>query len=385
MRLVEFVLRQATRLVLLWLALLRLPMHSLGFSVFLSGGGILRTVTVVDLWRDGKCAFNTRRKNAFIDFKMSGKINHLRNRIKSVNNTKKITEAMRLVSAAKVRRAQDMVVKTRPFTEKLHTIFDALISQLGVEDIWLPLLDVRKVEKVLLVGISGDRGLCGGYNSYVIRKTEARAKELMEKGVKVEIMTIGKKITQYFNQRRNVYSLYSTFDCPHEPQANQAQHISSELLNMFINKETDAVEFIYTSFKSLISSEPRFRTVLPLSLTDISNENDELFSLTTKSGDFAVKREVVPKPEVEKISEELVFEQDPLQLLNALLPLYLDGQILHMLQESVASELSSRMRAMQGASSNASDLSKRFNKIYNRERQAGITQELSEIVAGSST
>ncbi len=81
----------------------RLPMYSLGFSVFLSGGCILRTVTVVDLWRDGKCAFNTRRKNVFIDFKMSGKINHLRNRIKSVNNTKKITEAMRLVSAAKVK------------------------------------------------------------------------------------------------------------------------------------------------------------------------------------------------------------------------------------------------------------------------------------------
>lgn len=124
---------------------------------------------------------------------MDGKANAIRDRITSVKNTKKITMAMKLVAAAKVRRAQDAVLATRPFSETLQSVFGGLVNRLGTEAMDLPLLTEREVKKVTLVSITGDRGLCGGYNSFLIKKTEARYAELKAAGVAVDLILIGKK------------------------------------------------------------------------------------------------------------------------------------------------------------------------------------------------
>lgn len=306
-----------------------------------------------------------------------------RQRIVTVDNTKKITTAMRLVAAAKVRRAQDAVIKTRPFSETLQGIFGALINQLGKEDVNLPLLTSREVKNVLLVGLSGDRGLCGAYNSYAIKKTETRAKELMAQGYNVEFVTIGKKISQYFRRRNDTYNVKRAFDCGQAPNAAEASAIAQELLADYLSGEVDSVEIVYTRFVSLITSEPSIRTLLPLSIRGIEDETDEIFQLTSEGGKFKVEREEVPAAEPTELSQDLIFEQDPIQILNSILPLYLDGQILRMLQESVASELAARMASMGAASDNAADLSKRLSLTYNRARQASVTQELLEIVAGA--
>merc|ERR1712157_633582 len=123
---------------------------------------------------------------------MDGKANAIRDRIKTVKNTKKITEAMRLVAAAKVRRAQDAVLATRPFSETLQSVFGGLISRLGGEAIDLPLLTQREVKKVTLCVVTGDRGLCGGYNSFMIKKAEARLNELKAQGIDVDLILVGK-------------------------------------------------------------------------------------------------------------------------------------------------------------------------------------------------
>merc|ERR1719410_2594647 len=130
-----------------------------------------------------------------------GKANAIRDRIKTVNNTKKITEAMKLVAAAKVRRAQDAVLATRPFSETLQSVFGGLIQRLGGEAATLPLLTQRDVKKVTLVVICGDRGLCGGYNNYIIKKTENRFAELKEAGISADMVLVGKKGISYFTRR----------------------------------------------------------------------------------------------------------------------------------------------------------------------------------------
>ena len=306
-----------------------------------------------------------------------------RTRITTVKNTQKITTAMQLVAAAKVRRAQDAVVRTRPFSETLQSIFGALIAQLGKEDVNLPLLNTREVKNVLIVGLSGDRGLCGAYNSYAIKKTEARGKELAAQGYNVEFVTIGKKISQYFARREELYTVKRAFDMGQAPNAAEASAIAQELLSDYLSGEVDSVEIIYTRFVSLISSEPSIRTLLPLSIRGIEDETDEIFQLTSEGGKFKVEREEVPSTEVADLPQDLIFEQDPIQILNSILPLYLDGQILRMLQESVAAELAARMASMGAASDNAGELSKKLSLQYNRARQASVTQELLEIVAGA--
>lgn len=313
---------------------------------------------------------------------MGGGSKELRNRIDSVTNTKKITEAMRLVAAAKVRRAQTAVLATRPFSETLQSVFSGLIDRLGNEAVELPLLQSRDVKKVTLVTMAGDRGLCGGYNSFVIKKTEARIKELESQGIDVELFCIGKKSGGYFRKRPT--PLIADQDITQAPSAETASEISEQLLAAFLSGETDCVEVIYTQFISLIASTPSIRTMLPLSPSGIADEGDEIFQLTTKDGEFTVEKESIPAAESKTFPQDMIFEQDPLQILNAILPLYINGQILRMMQESVASELAARMQAMQSASDNAKELQTDLTRAYNRARQAAVTQEILEICGGAA-
>jgi len=313
---------------------------------------------------------------------MDGKANAIRDRISSVNNTKKITSAMKLVAAAKVRRAQDAVIATRPFSETLQSVFGGLVERMGGDTADIPLLTQREVKKVTICCITGDRGLCGGYNSFMIKKAEARFKELKNAGVEVDMVLVGKKGISYF-QNRN-YPIRKTFECSQNPDSKQALAISEELLNTYLAGETDAVELLYTKFVSLIASTPAVRTLVPFSASEISSKGDEVFQLTSSGGDFDVERTELEAAEPQEFPNDMIFEQDPTQIVNSILPLYLNGQILRTLQESVASELAARMQAMQAASDNAKSLAKDLSMQYNRARQAAVTQEILEIVSGAS-
>ena len=305
----------------------------------------------------------------------------IRDRIKSVKNTRKITEAMRLVAAAKVRRAQEQVTATRPFADRLAQVLYGLQNRLQFEDVDLALLKQREVQTVGLVVVSGDRGLCGAYNTNVIRRAENRAKELQKEGVNYKFILIGRKSLQYFQRREQPISA-NYLGLEQIPTAPEATMIADELLNLFLAEEVDRIELVYTKFVSLISSRPVIQTLLPMTPQGLEPQDDEIFRLTTRGGDFEVTREKVTAP-TRTFPRDMIFEQDPVQILDALLPLYLNNQLLRALQESAASELAARMTAMNNASDNASELVGKLTLTYNKARQAALTQEILEVVGGA--
>lgn len=305
----------------------------------------------------------------------------IRDRIQSVKNTKKITEAMRLVAAAKVRRAQEQVTNTRPFADRLAQVLYGLQSRLKFEDVDLPLLRQRTIGSVGILVVSGDRGLCGAYNGNVVRRAEQRAKELQAEGVGVKMIVVGRKANQYF--RRRGYDIVATYDGLEQiPSASEASQIADELLSLFLSETVDRVELVYTKFVSLISSRPVTQTLLPLDPQGLEAADDEIFRLTTRGGQFQVERDKVNLPTT-PLPRDTIFEQDPVQILNALLPLYLNNQLLRALQESAASELAARMTAMSNASENAKALIGSLTLTYNKARQAAITQEILEVCGGA--
>ena len=305
----------------------------------------------------------------------------IRDRIQSVKNTKKITEAMRLVAAARVRRAQQQVIATRPFADRLAQVLYNLQGRLQFEDVDLPLLNQREVRSVGLLVVSGDRGLCGAYNTNVIRRAEARAKELKAEGLDYKYVLIGRKANQYF-QRRSQPIDASYTGLEQIPTAAEASRIADELLSLFLSESVDRIELVYTKFVSLVSSRPVVQTLLPLDAQGLETADDEIFRLTTRGGEFEVERQKVSTT-MRSFPRDMLFEQDPVQILDALLPLYLNNQLLRALQESAASELAARMTAMNNASDNASDLIGTLSLSYNKARQAAITQEILEVVAGA--
>jgi F-type H+-transporting ATPase subunit gamma len=307
----------------------------------------------------------------------------IRDRISSVKNTRKITEAMRLVAAAKVRRAQEQVLRSRPFADRLARVLQNLESRLAFENTDSPLLATREVRKITLLSVTGDRGLCGGYNSQVIKKTELRFAELKRQGYEVDLVLLGRKAITYFTNRS--YPIQATFTGLEQvPTAADANKVASEILADFLSGATDRVEIIYTKFINLVSSSPVSQTLLPLDPQDIAAPDDELFRLVTKEGRLTVETVEVANTQT-ALPSDFVFEQGPEKLLNALLPLYLNNQLLRALQEAAASELANRMTAMNNASDNAKALAKTLTLDYNKARQAAITQEILEVVAGSGT
>ena len=313
-------------------------------------------------------------------------LKEIRDLIVSVKNTRKITEAMRLVAAAKVRRAQDQVLKSRPFADKLARVLQNIQTRMQFESSDSPLLSNRNIKTISLVCITADRGLCGGYNTNVIKKVETRYSELVNKGFSTNLILVGKKAIGYFQNRKDKYVIKSTFkELEQVPTSKDSEGITSEVLAEFLSESSDRVEIIYTKFITLVSCAPVVQTLLPLDPQGIAEENDEIFRLTTKNSQLRVEKSNVAKAESDKLSSDMVFEQSPDQLLDSLLPLYLQNQILRALQESAASELACRMTAMNNASDNAKELANNLNLTYNKARQAAITQEILEVVGGSAT
>jgi len=313
-------------------------------------------------------------------------LKEIRDRIVSVKNTRKITEAMRLVAAAKVRRAQDQVLKSRPFADKLARVLQNIQTRMQFESSDSPLLSKRDVKSISLVCITADRGLCGGYNTNIIKKVETRYSELVNQGFSTNLILVGKKAIGYFQNRKDKYVIKSTFkELEQVPTSKDSEGITSEVLAEFLSQSSDRVEIIYTKFITLVSCAPVVQTLLPLDPQGIAEENDEIFRLTTKNSQLRVEKSNIEKSEGDKLPSDMVFEQSPDQLLDSLLPLYLQNQILRALQESAASELACRMTAMNNASDNAKELANNLNLTYNKARQAAITQEILEVVGGSAT
>ena len=311
-------------------------------------------------------------------------LKEIRDRISSVKNTRKITEAMRLVAAAKVRRAQEQVLRSRPFADRLARILENLQSRIRFEDVDAALLETRTVETITLVSVTGDRGLCGGYNANIIKKTEQRCAELKAQGYGIDLVLIGRKAITYFHNRADQYKIRATFTGLEQvPNASEASSIANEILAEFVGGDTDRVEIIYTKFINLVNSKPVVQTLLPLDPQGIASQDDEIFRLTTREGQLRVEKDKAVNAEP-PIASDLVFDQSPDQLLNALLPLYLQNQLLRSLQEAAASELASRMTAMNNASDNAKALAKTLTLDYNKARQAAITQEILEVVGGAA-
>lgn len=248
------------------------------------------------------------------------------------------------------------------------------------------------MKKIALVILTGDRGLCGGFNNMILKKAAERMVQLQKIGVDYTVISVGKKGKSYFRRRPDI-QIDRFLDTGYTPTTKDAQAIADELFSLFVSEDVDKVELLYTRFVSLIKSNPVIHTLLPLSpqgeVYDMNGNcvdavDDEIFRLTTKEGRFSVERDILPT-DTPKLNALMLFEQEPVQILDALLPLYLNSQILGALQESIASELAARMNAMNSASDNASTLMKDLMLSYNRQRQAKITGEILEIVAGSTS
>lgn len=317
-------------------------------------------------------------------------LRELRERIETVKNTKKFTEAMKLVAAAKVRRAQEAVINGRPFAESLVEMLYCINEQCQMDDVEVPLTAVRPVKRVALIVVTGDRGLCGGFNNAILKKAEVRMAELRNLGLECSLISVGKKGNAYFRRRPNV-NVDRFVEGESFPTSKEAQVIADDVFSLFLTEEVDKVELLYTKFVSLIKSDPVVHTLLPLSAKgeargvngkSVDVGDDEFFRLTTKGGKLAVERDHITLRK-DAILPNYQFEQDPAHILDALMPLYLNSQILRALQESYASELASRMNAMTNATDNADELKKSLSMTYNRQRQAKITGEILEIVAGS--
>jgi F-type H+-transporting ATPase subunit gamma len=287
----------------------------------------------------------------------------IRRRIKSVKNTQQLTKAMKMMSAARLRRAQDRVIAARPYAKTLAETLGSVVQRLapagGDEAPLHPLLvsrDEKDVKNVLVVVVTGDRGLAGAFNTNVNRASFNLVRDLKAKGLGVKLVTLGRKGTDFWKRRGGDIvdqrpGLFSSFSY------ETAAEIARDLAQRFVSGEIDAVTVLYNEFKSVISQIVRTKKLLPVEIA--AEKKDE------GGVDF-------------------LYEPSPDVILARLLPRYLEFQVYQVLLESNAAENAARMTAMDGASKNAGDMIDSLTLTYNRARQARITKELIEIVSGAA-
>lgn len=291
-------------------------------------------------------------------------LQHTRRRIGSVKNTQKITKAMKLVSAAKLRRAQERILAARPYADQMA----ALQAQLSRRMASTPhsLMQRRQGSKVELVVVSADRGLCGSFNAQIFRQTIELAGRLEAEGQTVTLTTIGKKARDFFKRRRwpITKSWLQLFD---RLQFDQANAIAQELIGLFTGGERAEVRLLFTEFRSVVSQRVTGQMLLPVSAQSPQSPQSDNESTTT--------------PDAQ--SGGYLYEPEEDQLLDELLPRAVAVQLFRALLESAASEQGARMMAMDSASRNAGQMIGRLTLIYNKTRQAAITKELMDIVGGA--
>jgi len=282
----------------------------------------------------------------------------IRRRIKSVKNTEQITKAMKMVSAAKLKRAQDRVINARPFADKMNQVLSELAAQ-TTDDFHHPLLDKRGDERYLVVLVTADKGLCGAFNANLIKAAQVFVKE--NPGKQIEWMTVGRKGRDFFRRRGNIVSEYIGLTGKGRVEFEEALEVANDIIKRFTEDEAlDKVFLIFAEFKSVLTQRVVTEQLLPISKTTETEETSQ-----TAKRDY-------------------IYEQPPAEVFRRLLPRLIDTQIFRALLESIASEQGARMTAMDAASKNAGELISTLTLNMNRVRQAAITREIIEIVSGAA-
>lgn len=287
----------------------------------------------------------------------------LRDRITSVKATQKITKAMQMVAAAKLRKAQEAVEAARPYSSQMAKIISTIAGGLSAQELPALLRVADNPQRYLIIVATAERGLCGGFNTQIARLARIKIESLLAAGKQVSIVTIGKKGADIL--RREFSSLIIEHISLREVkkiQYKQSDDIATNILNHVNNHAFDSCLFIYSQFKSVIQQVPKILSLLPLDLNDIAVNSEESTSQASVN-----------------------FEYEPAQeeLLEALARHNVSTQIFAALLENVAGEMGAKMSAMDNATRNAGDMINRLSITYNRQRQARITTELIEIIAGA--
>ncbi len=286
---------------------------------------------------------------------MSGNLRDMRRKIASIKSTQKITNTMKLVAAAKFRRAQNDILLLRPYAYKMHEMASSLALRANPE--LHPLLAKKEEKRVLLVTVTSDRGLCGAFNVNILSKAEAFCQEKGTQGKEVVVITVGRKARDHF-KRRPEYRVERTFvdfflkRVEYSDAAMLAELVTAE----FVSGKYDAVYVVYNEFKSAIRQEVRLERLLPIEPMEVREE---------------------------EVVVDFIYEPSPQEILDELLPLHFKTQMYRVFLESYASEQGARMTAMDNATKNAEDLIKSLTLQYNKARQASITKEILEVVAGA--
>jgi F-type H+-transporting ATPase subunit gamma len=291
----------------------------------------------------------------------------IRKRISSVKGMRKITRAMKMVAGARLSRAQQRITAMRPYAQHASEVLTEAVTALGPDPTAErhPLLAHRPERQVLALVITGDRGLCGAFNGNISKRAEAFWKAKVAEGVGVRLVTVGRRGRDYLRRRSAPVS--ESFEGVWEDLGfDQARRIARSVLTPFLRGEVDAIYLIYTEFKSAMTQYVICTPLLPLQASSPEG------AVSDEAG--AVSDEPAP---------EFIFEPNQGAIFERLVPIYIEISILRALYDSVASELGARMTAMDSATKNAQDVISRLTLRYNRQRQAVITTELIEIIAGS--
>lgn len=286
-------------------------------------------------------------------------LKEVRNRIVSVNSTRQITSAMKLVAAAKLKRAQDAITKMRPYAEKLREILENLSQSVDVsENVYAT---QREENNILLVVLTSNRGLCGAFNSSIIKRVNQLVDTQYSKQAaegNVSVITIGKKATAFFSKKANVNVIASYDDIYNNITFENAMPIAEYIMQLFKEEKVDKVEFVYNFFKTAGSQIVTNEQFLPIVPPSADEKNT-------------------------KPAQDYIFEPSKKEILDNLIPLSLKTQLFKVVLDSNASEHGARMTAMHKATDNAGELLKELKLSYNKARQAAITNEILEIVAGA--
>ncbi len=282
----------------------------------------------------------------------------IRLRIDSTKNTQQITKAMKLVSAAKLRKAQHNITNLKPYAISIKKTIANLAAINKVEH---PLLieGYKEATKTLVVVLTSDRGLCGGFNSNIIKHTEKLFAELKRNNEDVEFYFIGKRGLDYFNKRK-VQPIDSFLKLDKEISFNLSKNVSDKLIQLFLTGKYKEIRLVYNEFKSAISQKVINEKLLPVEMNESSFTNQD-----------------------NKFSKDMIFDNDPNLIVEELLKKHFSLQVYRVMSESVASEHGARMTAMENATNNAKEMINKLTLTYNKLRQEKITTELTEIVSGA--
>lgn len=276
----------------------------------------------------------------------------IKRRIASTKNTTQITKAMKMVAASKLRKAQERIVEARPYARGMMRVLSSLAKNLNKE--YHPLLDRRGTNKVEVIVLTSDRGLCGGFNTNILKKAAEFQRQKREQGCEVGLSVVGRKGREFF-KRRDVDTRMAWTGISGKVQYGHAVEIGQDIENLYLAENVDEVYVVYNEFKSAISQQVVVEKLLP----------------------------VEAEAETGGITGAYLFEPSPDEVLAELLPKHIQFQIFRMLLESSASEEGARMTAMDAANKNAREVIRLLTLTYNRARQANITKEILEVVGGA--